>query len=51
MEEIEKLKKENEQLRQTINSLRQQLEAYRQQSHRQYETDRDYLSYTDYDRD
>ena len=51
MEEIEKLKKENEQLRLTIKQLRQQLEVYRNQARRQYENDRDHLPYHEYDRE
>ena len=51
MEEIEKLKIENAQLRQTIKELRKQLEVYQQQSRRQYETERDYLPYHEYERD
>jgi cell division protein FtsB len=51
MDELEKLKKENEQLKLTVQQLRQQLEAYQKQAWRQFHDDYDHLPYHDHDRD
>jgi len=51
MDELEKLKKENEQLKLTIKQLRQQLELYQRQSRRQYDSDYDHVPYHEHDRD
>ena len=45
MDELEKLRKENEQLKQTVQYLRQQLDSYKKYSRRQYEIDQDYVPY------
>lgn len=51
MDELEKLKKENEQLRLTIKELRQQIESYKNQSRRQFDSDYDHVPYHERDRD
>lgn len=45
MDELEKLRKENEVLKETIKQLRRQLELYRNQQRKSYDYDNDYVPY------
>lgn len=51
MDELEKLKQENENLKATIKQLRQQLMAYQNQTRRRHDMDYDYIPYHEDDRD
>jgi hypothetical protein len=51
MDEIEKLKEENERLKVVIRSLRQELELYKKQSRRRFDTDSDFVPYPEEERD
>lgn len=51
MDELEKLKQENEQLRLTIKQLRQQLESYQKRSRRKFDSEHDHVPYHEHDRD
>jgi hypothetical protein len=51
MEELEKLKEENERLKVVIRSLRKELELYKKQSRRRFDADADFVPHPEEDRD